>query len=1036
MSLVLVCGSLPGSASAFRTSSHSAPRTPHSALESTWNQQDATRTRADQLQSEADALWKQGTPDSKRQAIEKLKESIPLRQALNDKRGQAQALSAIGSMTHNLFQPQKAIEYYTQALTIWRSIGDRKWEANTLSAIGWSYQLLGEHKRALEPYAQALAIRREIKDVPGIAQTLNTTGLCYSELGDQKRALEYYNEALPLAHDVGGISEAYTLNNIAYAYEEMGEPDRALDYLNRAIPIWHALGNRDGEAEAFNTVGMIYSSSEPDKAFESFRQALSLRQGLGNKFGEGQTLNNIGAAYANWAEREQALEYYEKALEVFRGIGNHVEEVRTLNNAGLEAVLLDQPERALAYLDRALAVEKSLDSRFLKPGILNARGIALLDLNHPAEALAGFKEALELSRLTANPDTEADATHEIGAAYMATGDYASALGYLDQALKMYRSLAQLRGEADTLGLISRTEQARGNLAEARDRAKESMAMAEAYGARPKREDLRGSQLGQIRWFYEQYISVLMALDKRDPGTGYRQEAFQASERKRAKLLLGGLTESQAHIREGVDPALLERERVVGMRLHAKADNLTKLLAGKHTQEQSDAANRDLADVIDEQIRVQAEIRTRSPRYAALTQPRATTVAEIQKQILDRDTILLEYSLGKDASYLWAITPDQVRSFELPGRAQIEKAAGRVFELCAGGSRELKTQAELAAAELSQMILGPAAEILGDKRLVFVSEGALQYVPLAALPLPKSSGARLGKGAPSDKQGGTPDLLISRHEIVSLPSASVLSVLRQQVADRKPAPRAVAVLADPVLDQSDPRVAGLSGKSPAQAPAAKPVASDIDFNKAELTRSAAESGVLSFERLKYTRAEADSIVALLPRDQSLEALDFEANRARATSAEIGLYRIVHFATHGLLNSDHPELSGVVLSLVDDQGRPQDGFLRLYEIYNMKLGADLVVLSACQTALGKDIRGEGLVGLTRGFMYAGAPTVVATLWSVKDEATAELMKRFYRGMLKDGLKPAAALRAAQLSMLHEPRWSAPQFWAGFVIQGEWR
>lgn len=149
-----------------------------------------------------------------------------------------------------------------------------------------------------------------------------------------------------------------------------------------------------------------------------------------------------------------------------------------------------------------------------------------------------------------------------------------------------------------------------------------------------------------------------------------------------------------------------------------------------------------------------------------------------------------------------------------------------------------------------------------------------------------------------------------------------------------------------------------------------------------------------------------------------------------------YRVLHFATHGLLNSQHPELSGIVLSLVDERGRPQDGFLRLHEIYNLKLGADLVVLSACQTALGKEIKGEGLVGLTRGFMYAGAPRVVSSLWNVDDRATAELMKRFYEAMFIQGMPPAAALRAAQTSLRREKGWAAPYYWAGFTLQGEWR
>ena len=209
--------------------------------------------------------------------------------------------------------------------------------------------------------------------------------------------------------------------------------------------------------------------------------------------------------------------------------------------------------------------------------------------------------------------------------------------------------------------------------------------------------------------------------------------------------------------------------------------------------------------------------------------------------------------------------------------------------------------------------------------------------------------------------------------------------------------------------------------------------DDDLDRRQLTRSATDSGFVRFERLPFSRKEAESVEALTPSGQMMKAVDFSASKATATSAEIGQFRIVHFATHGLINSQHPELSGIVLSLVNEQGQPQDGFLRMHEIYNLNLGAELVVLSACHTALGKEIKGEGLMGLTRGFMYAGSPRVVASLWDVRDEATAELMKRFYQGMLKENLRPAAALRAAQVSMLKEKRWEVPYYWAPFVIQG---
>jgi CHAT domain-containing protein len=348
----------------------------------------------------------------------------------------------------------------------------------------------------------------------------------------------------------------------------------------------------------------------------------------------------------------------------------------------------------------------------------------------------------------------------------------------------------------------------------------------------------------------------------------------------------------------------------------------------------------------------------------------------------------------------------------------------------------------------------------NKRLVIVADGALNYVPFAALPEPAALAAE------------RPQPLTVNHEIVSLPSASVLGLLRQQYKDRKPAPNAVAVLADPVFGKNDSRVSGslrhdsdsvarvsqvtkgpiekqIAAKPGTKKRAAgKPKSSDdidallsVPLSANLLTRSASDlgfdrNGKLSLPRLRYTREEADAIYAVTPAARALEATDFRANRATATSPDLANYRIIHFATHGLLNSQHPELSGLVFSLVDKNGNAQDGFLTLQDIYNLNLPADLVVLSACETGLGKEISGEGLIGLTRGFMYAGASRVVASLWNVSDVATAHLMAEFYRSMEKNGLPPAAALRAAQVKMLEQKRWASPYYWAAFQLQGEWQ
>lgn len=429
------------------------------------------------------------------------------------------------------------------------------------------------------------------------------------------------------------------------------------------------------------------------------------------------------------------------------------------------------------------------------------------------------------------------------------------------------------------------------------------------------------------------------------------------------------------------------------------------------------------------------------RITALTQPARLSLKQIQQDVLDKDTVLLEYCLGQSRSFLWAVTPTSFSSHTLPERALIEAVARRVYESLSARNNHptgetpkqrvarinrADAESKEASAALSQMLLGPVATQLGKKRLVFITEGLLQYIPFAALPAPLPPNRR-----PLPGENRSPPLIVD-HEIVNLPSVSVLAVMRREVAGRKAPAKSVAVIADPVFSKDDPRLErrlAATGSSPQWATPSVSNASRVE-------RSGSESGISSFRRLRFSREEANNIVALAPRETSLKALDFAASRETVKTANLEPYRILHFATHALLNSERPELSGLVLSLVDQKGEPQDGFLGLQEIYNLRLNADLVVLSGCQTALGKEIKDEGLVGLARGFMHAGAPRVVASLWSVDDRATAELMKRFYTAMLSQGMRPAAALRAAKTGLHGEKGWAAPYYWAAFTLQGEWK
>jgi len=504
----------------------------------------------------------------------------------------------------------------------------------------------------------------------------------------------------------------------------------------------------------------------------------------------------------------------------------------------------------------------------------------------------------------------------------------------------------------------------------------ALEIAESIRSSLASSDFRQSYFVGVRNRYDLLIDILMRQRR-------EAEAFAVSERARARSLLEMLGESRSDIHEGVNPELLEREKQIRAALRVK-------IAAPESKVQK---------LVLDYREVSNAIRAQNPRYASLTLPEALRLSEVQSEILDAETLLLEYALGEERSYVWAVTRDSVTARELPSRSKVEAAGRAAF-------KEMSThQGTGAVKALSRMLVAPVAAKLGHHRLVVVTEGALQYIPFAAL--------TTADGKP----------LAAAHEVVSLPSAATVRALRQQSARRVIPSQTAAVFGDPVFARNDSRLANLAGGvSP-------------EKSNALLERSAQDTGFARFERLPSTRAEAEAIAGYAGASRSRTFLDFDASWEAATSPELADYRIVHFATHGLLNNRHPELSGLVFSLVDKQGNPRNGFLQAFEVYNLRLSADLVVLSACQTAVGQDVKGEGLLGLSRGFMYAGAQRVVASLWKVPDRASAELMKYFYRGMLVNGLRPAAALRAAQAVMRKNPRTADPYYWAGFILQGEW-
>jgi CHAT domain-containing protein/Tfp pilus assembly protein PilF len=909
----------------------------------------------------------------------------------------------------------RAREKLEKALILWQTVGDTWHEAVTLHDIGEVDYATGNPKLALSTWDQVCVLWQTLGDIRGEAEALNNLGAVNVWLGNVQRGVEYLRQALPLrqsARDRDG--ESQTLTNIGSAYMTLGRQGEALQYLDQALSLSRLLGNRSGEAHARHNMASAYASlGETQKALDELNQALEVRRTMGDRNGMAITLDNIGTIHLELGDFEKAMDYYAQALPISREAGAPNVEASVLRNIGVSYRMLADPRKALEYLEHALPIGRASGRRELEASLHAEMAAAYADVGDKPTALTYYSQALQSYRTAGRTEGEVMVLTQTGLLWADSGDTEKALATLNSALTLSRSIRYKHGEARALCGLARVERDGGRLNEARIHLEAAIPIIESLRTVVASDDLRTSYLALNRKHYELYIDVLMCQQQ-------VAAAFEASERARARSLLESVAEAHADIRQGVDPALLERERSLTQRLDARERYRMQLLSRMDRAEQVNAVENELTALLYDYQEIRARIRATSPHYAAFTQPQPLTLKEIQQQVLDKDTMLLEYMLGDDRSYLWAVTSVSIESFDLPSRAEVETTAKRAYELLkTSHRREFERQTQLVLAGLSRMLLGPAAGWIGHKRLLIVSDGALQYIPFEALTEPAAV---------------TSNPLVVDHEIVNLPSASVLAVLRREVGDRKPAAKTVAILSDPVFEAHDPRVQEPKGSLTKVR--ANPVAKDDELSRRELTRSATDSGVVRFERLPFSRREAESVAALIARGKVMKAVDFSASKATATSAEISQFRIVHFATHGLINSQHPELSGIVLSLVDEQGRPQDGFLRAHEIYNLKLGAELAVLSACQTALGKEVKGEGLMGLARGFMYAGVSRVVASLWDVKDQATAELMRRFYRGMLQENLRPAAALRAAQVSMWKEKRWEAPYYWAPFVIQGEWK
>ncbi|HSL85145.1 MAG TPA: CHAT domain-containing tetratricopeptide repeat protein, partial [Thermoanaerobaculia bacterium] len=855
---------------------------------------------------------------------------------------------------------EERLAAWNEVLATWRRLREPILEGETLFMIGRDHHLHAENRLAVPVQRDAAASLARGGDRRWAALASSGLGATLLAIGEVEEALEVYRGALEVAREAEDRRmEAAILNGLALAHLRRGEIQEGLSQYQALVEIL----------------------PEDDRATRP------------------HALHNLGVfSSVLFHDHERGRELLTEALELWPDTPGHRRwKARTLSQLARIAEVEGELVEARTYIEEALALREGLDpcgraTQLARLGLLDeAKGEREAADDRLAEADGILGE-------TSGPRNMVTVQLTAGLVAEGRGENAVALARYQRV----RELAGAQGDrtrlADSLWGIAKAERALGRGRAGLEASRAGLSILE--GVRPTlfREDLRTAFFATAQDRFDFQIDLLSEL-------GAVEEAWATAERARAQALRDLLLEAGAGLRQGSHPDLAARERALQGRLDL-AENALVDSVSEPSPESLQKRRQEMASLVEELEAVRGEIRRRSPSYAAVSRPEAISLAEVQEELLEEGTVLLEYRLGAEESWLWAITRHSFDAFTLPPRSEIEVIAREAVRWTRALRWPDRTPPPLC--ELSRVVLGPLADMLGGQRLVIVPDGALEELSFAALPLPVPGGD--GEGCPRGR------LLVDRHEVVYLPSVGTLAAQRHLRAGREPAPGWMAMVADPVYSPDDERLRPGFGAGPRPASLGTP----------RLGR---------FERLRYAGEEAEAILSRMPRSKTLAAIGLDASERTVSRGALAGHRIVHFATHGVLDPEEPLLSYLALSQVSPDGRPVDGALYAHAIYDLDLPAELVVLSACDTARGRQIRGEGLVsGLPRAFLYAGAARVLVSLWPVPDRSTRDLMDLFYRGLVEEGLPPGRALQQAQRALRQEG--SPPYQWAGFVLQGDWR
>ncbi|HEX4959634.1 MAG TPA: CHAT domain-containing protein [Thermoanaerobaculia bacterium] len=783
---------------------------------------------------------------------------------------------------------------------------------------------------------------------------------------DARKAESRFQEAARLAGEVkDSLREADAWNQLGDLQCREDHWAEGGGSYTRALRIYDSLGQRVQLPGMLTKMApALHNAGDSKAAIAAYERCIGFLHDLGRLKDEAHARRGLGGVQLDTGKIDQAVTNLQEAARLYHQQGDTPDEAQTLLSCGRAYSKMGELDQALIAQNQALEEFSKGKDLFWAAMALSYLGDTFREAGFYDQAVPYYRRALSIFRCLGFGGNEAGTFNQLGLAYQQLKKFKDAKDAFQSALKIFQHQHMASQEANSWINLGSVDIALGSIPQ----AIESIQRALDINRQQKRLDTEASAYFQLAW-------------------AERRRNSPAAARANAARAIKALESLRSANQEPVVRAqlLIPWQWLYELQVELLMDQHRLKRTAGHDIEAFDASEHARARMLLESL-------------GELSAPQPLSLREIQRQVVDQDTVLLEYFLGKERSYLWVVTPQEYSSFELPGRDQIEPLARKVYELLTHSHhRQDQPEAVRQARALSQMLLGPVALRLGNKRLLIVVPPELQYVPFAALP-------DLVAAKTEEPDGGRwPRPLIVSHEIVSAPSASVIAVLRDQRdqrAGRPEPPNLLALVADPIYE--------LKGN--------KPLAD-------------------RFPSLPSSRKEADAIARLAGAEGVLKLYGFDANRDRVMD-QLGTYRILHFSVHGEPSRTHPDQSSLVLSAFEPGGKRRDPFLRAGDIQELDLPADLAVLSACGTGLGKEIRGEGLVGLTQAFFTAGTSSVVVSLWNVDNTATTKLMPLFYFSLLKSGMHSAAALRQAQIRMWRHRQWNAPYYWAGFIEQGEWR